>query len=105
MAKFSIEVDLNDANVIMHAMHQAFIRAEEVCERQFTEGYKPYPPFIESQLKVMKEIHDVSFKIGEQIKKQPYVDAWVVDQFVSIDGTWEQKIESIRDKIKDIKDY
>lgn len=98
MANFNIEINLNDAHVILNAFHQAFIRAEEICERQLAEE-NVLVTHIETLIHRMNTIHTSAKKVGEQIKKQPYVNAEAVDSFVSIDGTWEKRIQAIKNKL------
>jgi len=76
--KVTVELNMHDANTLLHALEQAHLRAEETIEKC------PEPGFVIQQKQVMDDIHNLAIQLGEKIKELPYIDKGQVDYFTSM---------------------
>ena len=81
------EITLHEAEVLLRAFNQHFLRAYEIAKGE-SEGFR------EVMAKAMNDSHALAYKFGEEIKANvdpkilPEVSRFV-DDLVSQDGRWE----------------
>lgn len=98
MAKVQVELDTYDMETILRGLDQVFLRYEEVCKRVLTEVHDPRM-YIEENIAAMKRFQKTAATIGEELKKLPWMDHTTIDDFVSMGGNWENRLNKIQDKL------
>ncbi len=95
----SMELNLRDADVLLHALEQAFQRAYEIA---INREFNPPVLFVERMLKTMQEIHNLAVRYGEKIKTLDYVDTNMVDDFTSMCGRFDSCVDKVKSRIEEL---